>query len=60
MTERTMIVAMDSDEDDASSIYNPDGRMGNPLPYYWIFKLHVLNYVHLCEICGNKSLSRPA
>ena len=45
----------DDDEEEETQIYNPKGVPlgwdGKPIPY-WLFKLHGLNHVYTCEICG--------
>merc|ERR1719272_604031 len=57
------------EEDDAAYdsdnelIYNPKGLpldpvTGKPIPY-WLYKLHGLNNVYKCEICGDQSYKGP-
>jgi splicing factor 3A subunit 3 len=57
------------EEDDAAYdsdnelIYNPKGLpldpvTGKPIPY-WLYKLHGLNNIYKCEICGDQSYKGP-
>lgn len=55
-------VVEESDEDEEETIYNPKdiplGWDGKPMPY-WMYKLHGLNHVFKCEICGGASYRGP-
>ncbi len=52
----------ESSDDEDGVPYNPKnlplGWDGKPIPY-WLYKLHGLNIIYSCEICGNATYRGP-